>query len=91
MVALIFRFLQFYHAVIVIFQIRIGWVLEAMRLHLQMVGEESDIENLSPYQVRQLLQRVLTVSQWASEEKYLHQLDSLKVSHGLIQSVCILG
>lgn len=62
-----------------------------MRLHLQMVGEESDIENLSPYQVRQLLQRVLTVSQWASEEKYLHQLDLLKVSHGLIQSVCILG
>ncbi|CAD7086045.1 unnamed protein product [Hermetia illucens] len=52
-----------------ILKIRIGWVLEAMRLHLQMVGEESDIENLSPYQVRQLLQRVLTVSQWASEEK----------------------
>lgn len=41
-----------------------------MRLYLQMSGQESiDLENLSPYQVRILLQKVLTVSEWAVEEK----------------------
>lgn len=40
-----------------------------MRLYLQIKGDGTDIENLSPFQVRQLLQRVLTVSQWANEEK----------------------
>lgn len=53
-----------------ILKIRIGWVLEAMRIYLQISGEETiDMENLSPYQIRILLQRVLTVSQWASDEK----------------------
>ncbi|XP_058979879.1 probable phosphorylase b kinase regulatory subunit beta isoform X3 [Musca domestica] len=53
-----------------ILKIRIGWVLEAMRLYLQMSGQESiDLENLSPFQVRILLQKVLTVSEWAAEER----------------------
>ncbi|XP_067624233.1 probable phosphorylase b kinase regulatory subunit beta isoform X3 [Eurosta solidaginis] len=53
-----------------VLKIRIGWVLEAMRLYLQMSGQESiDLENLSPYQVRILLQKVFTVSEWAAEEK----------------------
>ncbi|XP_039952153.1 probable phosphorylase b kinase regulatory subunit beta isoform X2 [Bactrocera neohumeralis] len=53
-----------------ILKIRVGWVLEAMRLYLQMSGQESiDLENLSPFQVRILLQKVLTVSEWAAEEK----------------------
>lgn len=51
-------------------QIRVGWVLEAMRLYLEIHGDEgADIDNLSPYQVRQLLHRVLTVSEWANEDK----------------------
>lgn len=55
---------------IIFSQIRIGWVLEAMRLYLQMSGQESiDLENLSPFQVRILLQKVLTVSEWAAEER----------------------
>ncbi|XP_059220834.1 probable phosphorylase b kinase regulatory subunit beta isoform X3 [Stomoxys calcitrans] len=53
-----------------ILKIRIGWVLEAMRIYLQISGQESiDLENLSPYQVRILLQKVLTVSEWAAEER----------------------
>lgn len=52
-------------------QIRVGWVLEAMRLYLTIHGDEgADVDNLSPYQIRQLLQRVLTVSEWASKEEY---------------------
>lgn len=41
-----------------------------MRLYLEIHGDEgADIDNLSPYQVRQLLHRVLTVSEWANEDK----------------------
>lgn len=52
-----------------VLKIRIGWVLEAIRLYLNMSGKGSDLDNLSPYSVRILLQRVLTVSEWAAEEK----------------------
>ncbi|XP_039227671.1 probable phosphorylase b kinase regulatory subunit beta isoform X2 [Drosophila yakuba] len=53
-----------------ILKIRIGWVLEAMRIYLQISGQQSiDVDNLSPFQVRILLQKVLTVSEWAVEEK----------------------
>lgn len=52
-----------------VLKIRIGWVLEAIRLYLSMSGQGSDLDNLSPYSVRILLQRVLTVSEWASDEK----------------------
>lgn len=53
-----------------ILKIRVGWVLEAIRIYLQISGQESvDLDNLSPYQVRILLQKVLTVSEWASKEK----------------------
>ncbi|KAI8125814.1 putative phosphorylase b kinase regulatory subunit beta [Lucilia cuprina] len=53
-----------------ILKIRIGWVLEAMRIYLQISGQESiDVDNLSPFQVRILLQKVLTVSEWATEER----------------------
>lgn len=52
-----------------ILKIRVGWVLEAMKLYLTIRGDAgADIENLSPFQVRQLLQRVLTVSQWAGDD-----------------------
>lgn len=52
-----------------VLKIRIGWVLEAMRLYLIMAGQTSDLDNLSPYSVRILLQRILTVSEWANDEK----------------------
>lgn len=55
-----------------ILKIRVGWVLEAIRLYLEISGsQETDLGNLSPFEVRQLLQRILTVSEWASDEKYV--------------------
>lgn len=52
-----------------VLKIRIGWVLEAMRLYLKMSGQETEMDNLSPFSIRILLQRILTVSEWATEEK----------------------
>lgn len=56
-----------------ILKIRVGWVVEAMKLYLEMKGVDSgmdiEIENLSPFQIRQLLITVLTVSQWANDDK----------------------
>ncbi|XP_001601216.1 probable phosphorylase b kinase regulatory subunit beta isoform X2 [Nasonia vitripennis] len=52
-----------------ILKIRIGWVLEAMKLYLQIFGKTlKPIENYSPYEVRQLLIKVLTVKEWAADE-----------------------
>ncbi|XP_026281117.1 probable phosphorylase b kinase regulatory subunit beta isoform X1 [Frankliniella occidentalis] len=52
-----------------ILKIRVGWVLEAMKLYLQMQGQDGkSLENHSPYQVRQLLHKVLSVKDWASNE-----------------------
>ncbi|XP_032687816.1 probable phosphorylase b kinase regulatory subunit beta isoform X2 [Odontomachus brunneus] len=52
-----------------ILKIRIGWVLEAMKLYLQMFMKNAKpIENYSPYEVRQFLIKVLTVKEWAHAE-----------------------
>ncbi|GAB1864735.1 Phosphorylase b kinase regulatory subunit [Camponotus japonicus] len=52
-----------------ILKIRIGWVVEAMKLYLQMfVKNAKPIENYSPYEVRQFLIKVLTVKEWAHTE-----------------------
>lgn len=56
-----------------ILKIRVGWVVEAMKLYLEIKGSDSgmdaEIENLSPFQIRQLLMTVLTVSQWSNDDK----------------------
>lgn len=56
-----------------ILKIRVGWVVEAMKLYLEIKGADSgmdsEIENLTPFQVRQLLMTVLTVSQWTTDDK----------------------
>ncbi|XP_061707432.1 probable phosphorylase b kinase regulatory subunit beta isoform X2 [Cydia pomonella] len=55
-----------------ILKIRVGWVLEAIRTYLRLFPGEAragaPLEALSPYRLRTLLQRVLTVSDWADEE-----------------------
>ncbi|XP_063358437.1 probable phosphorylase b kinase regulatory subunit beta isoform X1 [Cydia amplana] len=55
-----------------ILKIRVGWVLEAIRTYLRLFPAEgragAPLEALSPYRLRTLLQRVLTVSDWADEE-----------------------
>lgn len=45
------------------------WVLEAMQLQLNMDKEHEKVENLSPYAIRQLLQKILTVKDWAQKEQ----------------------
>ncbi|XP_012280936.1 probable phosphorylase b kinase regulatory subunit beta isoform X3 [Orussus abietinus] len=52
-----------------ILKIRIGWVLEAMNLYLEMFKKDSKpIENYSPYEIRRILIKVLTIKDWASKE-----------------------
>lgn len=55
-----------------ILKIRVGWVVEAMKHFLEFKGKEygwdPDIENLSPFHIRQLLITVLTIGQWANED-----------------------
>ncbi|XP_061382467.1 probable phosphorylase b kinase regulatory subunit beta isoform X1 [Danaus plexippus] len=55
-----------------ILKIRVGWVLEAIRIYLELFPEEkradATLESLSPYKLRTLLQKVLTVSDWADEK-----------------------
>lgn len=59
-----------------ILKIRVGWVLEAIRIYLQLFPEEkraeATIESLSPYKLRTLLQKALTVSDWAEERGYVY-------------------
>lgn len=52
-----------------ILKIRIGWVLEAMKFYLNIVGKSKSLEEHSPYEVRQLLYKVLSINQWAAREK----------------------
>lgn len=58
-----------------ILKIRVGWVLEAIKLYIQMFPPSKDdtnvntIESYSPYELRQLLQQVLTVSDWAQDRE----------------------
>ncbi|XP_015515633.1 probable phosphorylase b kinase regulatory subunit beta isoform X1 [Neodiprion pinetum] len=49
-----------------ILKIRVGWVLEAVKLYVQMFGKNpKPIENYSPYEVRRFLMKVLTIKDWA--------------------------
>uniref|UniRef100_A0A1Y1M5A6 Phosphorylase b kinase regulatory subunit n=1 Tax=Photinus pyralis TaxID=7054 RepID=A0A1Y1M5A6_PHOPY len=52
-----------------IFKIRVGWVLQALRLYLKFSGNAKLIEDHSPYEVRQLINKVLSVKDWADKEK----------------------
>ncbi|KAI5632587.1 glycosyl hydrolases family 15 domain-containing protein [Phthorimaea operculella] len=55
-----------------ILKIRVGWVLEAIRVYIKLFPNEikadAQLESLSPYKLRTLLIRVLTVSDWADEK-----------------------
>ncbi|XP_050528785.1 probable phosphorylase b kinase regulatory subunit beta isoform X3 [Daktulosphaira vitifoliae] len=52
-----------------ILKIRVGWVLEAMKLQLKAEKEKKILENLSPYAIRQLLQKILTIKEWTQKEQ----------------------
>ncbi|XP_063931960.1 probable phosphorylase b kinase regulatory subunit beta isoform X2 [Zophobas morio] len=52
-----------------ILKIRVGWVLEAIRCYLEIFGHTRKLEDHSPYEVRQLLYKVLSIKEWGSKEK----------------------
>ncbi|XP_072377153.1 probable phosphorylase b kinase regulatory subunit beta isoform X2 [Diabrotica undecimpunctata] len=52
-----------------ILKIRIGWVLEAIKHYLKIFGHQKRIEDHSPYEVRQLLYKVLSIKEWGSKEQ----------------------
>lgn len=54
-----------------ILKIRVGWVLEAIKYYLQISGDVKKIEDHSPYEVRQLLYKVLSIKEWASDDEKL--------------------
>nr|XP_024219665.1 probable phosphorylase b kinase regulatory subunit beta [Halyomorpha halys] len=51
-----------------ILKIRVGWVLEAIKHYLKITNSTTSIGNLSPFRVRKLLYKVLSVSEWATKE-----------------------
>ncbi|KAL4100994.1 hypothetical protein QTP88_021015 [Uroleucon formosanum] len=53
-----------------ILKIRVGWVMEAMMLELNS-GKKKQllVENLSPYAIRKLLQKIFTVKEWGQIEQ----------------------
>lgn len=50
-----------------ILKIRVGWVLEAIKYYLRICSNEKKIENHSPYEVRQLLYKVLSMKEWSKK------------------------
>lgn len=47
-----------------ILKIRVGWVLEAIKYYLDIFEDSKKIEDHSPYEVRQLLYKVLSIKEW---------------------------
>ena len=58
--------------------IKYRWVLEAMRLYQEMyVKNPKPIEYYSPFEIRKVLIKVLTVKDWGSTEEYVNDRSSL--------------
>ncbi|KAI5742782.1 hypothetical protein M8J77_011338 [Diaphorina citri] len=52
-----------------ILKIRVGWVIEAIKVYLEIIGKDVNaMYNYSPFEIRQLLWKVLNVREWADEE-----------------------
>ncbi|KAJ8947472.1 hypothetical protein NQ318_009775 [Aromia moschata] len=56
-----------------ILKIRVGWVLEAIKYYLQIFGHTKKIEDHSPYEMRQLLFKVLSIKEWGPQEQLTPQ------------------
>lgn len=54
-----------------ILKIRIGWFVEAIRLYLKFNSNSKQIEDHSPSELRKLIDKVLSIEDWASTEKYV--------------------
>uniref|UniRef100_A0A0P5Q2D6 Phosphorylase b kinase regulatory subunit n=1 Tax=Daphnia magna TaxID=35525 RepID=A0A0P5Q2D6_9CRUS len=60
-----------------ILKIRVGWILNAIRLYLAVPNENTDedcgpesLESRSPSEIRRLLLRVLHLKNWATDDKF---------------------
>ncbi|KAG0711404.1 putative phosphorylase b kinase regulatory subunit beta [Chionoecetes opilio] len=57
-----------------ILNIRVGWVIKAMTYYLHDVKHRKDtVEGLAPSEVRRLLLKVLSIDEWAQQEKLTPQ------------------
>lgn len=52
-----------------ILKIRVGWVLAAINIYLKICDVAKPLEDHSPYEVRQLLYKVLSIKEWAINEQ----------------------
>lgn len=52
-----------------ILKIRIGWVLEAIKIYLKIRSDGKPIEDRSPYELRQLLYKILSIKEWGTREQ----------------------
>ncbi|XP_066258563.1 probable phosphorylase b kinase regulatory subunit beta isoform X1 [Euwallacea similis] len=50
-----------------ILKIRVGWVLEAMKYYLSIIGCTKKIEDHSPYEIRLLVHKILSIREWDSD------------------------
>lgn len=56
-----------------ILKIRIGWVLEAMKIYLKIFNFPKKLEEHSPFEVRQLLHKVLSIQNWDDKAQLTFQ------------------
>ncbi|XP_044751763.1 probable phosphorylase b kinase regulatory subunit beta isoform X2 [Coccinella septempunctata] len=56
-----------------ILKIRIGWVLEAMKIYLRILNSSKKLEEHSPYEVRKLLHQVLSIQDWDGTDQLTFQ------------------
>lgn len=52
-----------------ILKIRIGWVLESLKIYLTIIKSPKKIEDHSPYEVRKLLYKVLSINDWDTKDE----------------------
>uniref|UniRef100_A0AAR5P2Q4 Phosphorylase b kinase regulatory subunit n=1 Tax=Dendroctonus ponderosae TaxID=77166 RepID=A0AAR5P2Q4_DENPD len=51
-----------------ILKIRVGWVLEAMKYYLAIVGNQKRLEDHSPFEIRSLVYKILSIKDWDPQE-----------------------
>ncbi|XP_018326902.1 probable phosphorylase b kinase regulatory subunit beta isoform X2 [Agrilus planipennis] len=51
-----------------ILKIRAGWFIEAMRIYLKITNSSKQLEEHSPYEIRLLVYKVLSIKEWANTE-----------------------
>lgn len=68
-----------------ILKIRVGWVLEAMKHYLDIIGSKKKLEDHSPFEIRLLVFKILSIKDWDSYEstKLERVLTFFKINYNL--------